>query len=463
MHDERNRELLDFSMRVALVTAGDYFSEYGGGQIYVRQLARALNGRGFDVHILGVAAGGRDEDRQSSPIDDAGVKVWNVSVNPIAGPSRSLALSRALQARLRDMISLIGPDVVHAHGWKAAIAFATRSLGMACFITAHHGGIVCPNGMLMNRDDRLCEVPTSPSACISCATHFVPGGPIWNRLLSAVADSGRIALAECFRNMRSVPYITPALKIPLTVADKIEEIAAISLPHCHVIAPSHAVERALLRNGLSRNQVVFLPHGSVEFGQLQSRPARLEGTLRLGYIGRIDRAKGLHVLMDALRLMPDPNAIVLHVFGTAATRREWRYLRDLEQRAKGLPVRWHGKVAHNRIAEAYELVDVLVFPSICTEAFGLSVSEAVLAGKTVVTSRCGGPEDIVREGVDGFVVDANDASALARRLQQLAADRSLLVQPERTVPHLLSVDAHVDALIALYRDALTTVSATNQA
>ncbi|MBK6436676.1 MAG: glycosyltransferase [Rhodanobacteraceae bacterium] len=80
-----------------------------------------------------------------------------------------------------------------------------------------------------------------------------------------------------------------------------------------------------------------------------------------------------------------------------------------------------------------------------------------------MTSRCGGPEDIVREGVDGFVVDANDASALARRLQQLAADRSLLVQPERTVPHLLSVDAHVDALIALYRDALTTVSATNQA
>jgi len=457
------RACSDNAMRVALIATGDYFSEYGGGQIYVRQLARALVARGFDVHVLGVAPGDQDDGRPSSPIDDAGVRVWKIAVNPGMAASRSLALSLDLQQRLTDTIGRVVPDVVHAHGWKAASAFATRSLGMVCFITTHHGGIVCPNGMLMDRHERLCEVPTSASACIPCATHFVPGGPIWNRLLSALSDSGRTALAERCRNMRSIPYVTPALKVPLAVADKIEEIAAISLPHCRVIAPSHAVELALLRNGLSRDQVVFLPHGSVATGMLQSGTARPDGTLSLGYIGRIDRVKGLHVLIDALRLTPDPNAFVLHVFGAAATRRERRYLKDLEQSAQGLPILWHGKVAHERIAEAYEQIDVLVFPSICTEAFGLSVSEAVLAGKTVVTSRCGGPEDIVREGVDGFVVDANDAPALARKLQQLAADRSLLVQPGRAAPHLLSVDAHVDALIALYRAASTTVSATDQA
>ena len=87
------------------------------------------------------------------PIDDAGVRVWNVGVNLDAAASRSLALSPNLQARLRDMISLVGPNVVHAHGWKAASAFATRSLGMVCFITAHHGGIVCPNGMLLIVDE----------------------------------------------------------------------------------------------------------------------------------------------------------------------------------------------------------------------------------------------------------------------------------------------------------------------
>ncbi|MBL0040314.1 MAG: glycosyltransferase [Xanthomonadales bacterium] len=437
-------------MRLALVASGTYFSEYGGGQIYVRQLARELCNRGIDVHVLAVEQGAHTEARQPVPVDDSGVRVWRIAMHPDVAIATSRVIAQTAGA-IGEAIGSIAPNIVHAHGWKAATARATYDLSLPCFITAHHGGIVCPNGMLMDHHERLCHVPTSPAACIRCATHFVPAGQIWNWVFSALPASRRTALANRCRTLPSIPYFTPALKVPLSVADKLEEIASISLPDCRVIAPSIAIERALLRNGLSRSQVMLLAHGSALPRVATNIRHNPDTKLRLGYIGRIDRVKGLHVLIDALKIMPDPGAFVLHVFGAAATRRELRYFNQLKHRSSGLPVIWRDKLAHERISEAYADIDVLVFPSICTEAFGLSVAEAVLAGKTVVTSRCGGPEDIVRDGVDGFIVNANDSAALAQRLQQLVVDRSLLVPLGHVAPHVLSVDAHVDALLDLYR------------
>ena len=63
-------------------------------------------------------------------------------------------------------------------------------------------------------------------------------------------------------------------------------------------------------------------------------------------------------------------------------------------------------------------IDVLAVSSI-QESFGLTVLEAFAAGTPVVSTRCGGPEEIIRHGIDGYLVPIGDADALAARIGEL--------------------------------------------
>jgi glycosyltransferase involved in cell wall biosynthesis len=66
-------------------------------------------------------------------------------------------------------------------------------------------------------------------------------------------------------------------------------------------------------------------------------------------------------------------------------------------------------------------VDVFVLSSI-SEGFSLATVEAMAAGKPVVVTRCGGPEEVIDDGRTGFLVPPADPEALASRICELLAD-----------------------------------------
>ena len=72
------------------------------------------------------------------------------------------------------------------------------------------------------------------------------------------------------------------------------------------------------------------------------------------------------------------------------------------------------------VARFYDAFDVLLLPSI-NEGTPVSVMESLAAARPVVATRVGGIPDVVRDGVDGFLVDSDDADALAAPLAELAA------------------------------------------
>lgn len=62
------------------------------------------------------------------------------------------------------------------------------------------------------------------------------------------------------------------------------------------------------------------------------------------------------------------------------------------------------------------------------EGFGLPVLEAMACGCVVVSTNCGGPSDIIKDGVNGFIVDVGDADAMVAKIKGLWADAELLQQ-----------------------------------
>jgi len=136
-------------------------------------------------------------------------------------------------------------------------------------------------------------------------------------------------------------------------------------------------------------------------------------------MGRLVPEKGFDLLLLAYaRIAGRHSDSVLTIYG------EGPLLYDLEAQAKSLGleqrVRFAGAVADPfaRLRAA----DLFVFSS-RTEAFGMALAEAMACGLPVISFDCpSGPREIIRAGVDGVLVPANDVAALASALDRLMSD-----------------------------------------
>jgi glycosyltransferase involved in cell wall biosynthesis len=148
------------------------------------------------------------------------------------------------------------------------------------------------------------------------------------------------------------------------------------------------------------------------------------------FVGRPDREKGVHVLLDAWRksgLTAPAAALALVGVGSDASH----LLGGGD--AAGPPAEAIGldPVTPAELRNVYAAADVLVLPSIRTRAFrepwGLVINEAMNRGLAVIASDAVGAAagGLVRDGESGLIVPAGDSDALARALRLLAADATL--------------------------------------
>lgn len=150
-------------------------------------------------------------------------------------------------------------------------------------------------------------------------------------------------------------------------------------------------------------------------------PARMPepARTRFLFVGRPAPEKGLDVLLAAWRasgLGPPRQALALV---------------GPERCERPAGVSALGALPPARLREVYAACDVLVVPSVPTPTFrepwGLVVNEAMDAGLAVIASDAVGAAagGLVRDGVNGLVVGAKDAGALAEAMRRLAADEAL--------------------------------------
>ena len=109
-----------------------------------------------------------------------------------------------------------------------------------------------------------------------------------------------------------------------------------------------------------------------------------------------------------------------------------------------------------RVREVYDDLDVLWVTS-QSESFGLTIVEEAACGVPVVSTRCGGPEEIVRDGETGYLVEIGDVEAFADRSARLLRDcelRAGIVRSAREEALRYRTVHNVDATIAVYAETM---------
>lgn len=183
-----------------------------------------------------------------------------------------------------------------------------------------------------------------------------------------------------------------------------------------------------LAEDLMTNRLVEIPHG-VDSQRFRPRPAPSDLFPRIGgaaatalFVGGLDRAhsfKGLPVLLKALTLTK--NVIGLVVVGTGELAESYRGLAVKLKVADR--VHFAGSVSTETLPDYYNATDVTVLPSTGPgEIFGLVLLEAMASEKPVIASNLPGVRSVVDDGINGRLVQASSAQALALALDEIVEE-----------------------------------------
>ncbi len=157
----------------------------------------------------------------------------------------------------------------------------------------------------------------------------------------------------------------------------------------------------------------------------------LEKKIRILYLARLEREKGIFETIDAVRILRERQIHVdLSIAGDGTTRIEVEnYVQGIEV-LRGF-VKFLGYVRKQSKSDAFANHDIYCFPSYFGEGMPNSVLEALAFGMPVITCSVGGLADIFHDGTMGAFVPPQDPIAIADKIEKFILDREKMAATAR--------------------------------
>ena len=403
-------------MRILQVVHGYPPEKRGGAELVTASLAQALVRRGHEVTVLARTAAAAAEEfsvRQAVP-DTDGVRVVRI-VNNLSHASHFRLeydhpfLDEAFQRVLTDT----RPDVVHVQHvihLSGSVLRSAAQLGYPVVLSLHDFFFACARIHLMDNHSRLCPGPDRGERCIACLHR------------ETTAEEAR----RRFRYFAQLLHIPQRVIVPSRfLADRTSELFPFLEPRLQVLAPGVTPVQGVRASSPQAARMAALPE------QMQPEDRKHREPMRVLYIGALVPHKGPHLLIQAVRVQAvrgvPAGSLTVSLYGERAAA--WNaYADQLEADAADLPVRFCGTYAHDELRAILARHDVLVVPSLCEETFSLVTREALQAGLPVIAARRGALPEVIRDGVNGLLFEAENADDLRRCLERLRTDTRLREQ-----------------------------------
>lgn len=349
----------------------------GGAERSVQLLAEALARGGDQITVVTAA------QRPAATAEIGGVKVVTLAAGRawwLFGEARASRPWRKIQhlmdiynplveSAVRGVIRREMPEVVHTNnlqGLSVAVWRAARALRVPVVHTLRDYYLQCARAVC-HRDGGNCGRTCAPCVPFSIARRF------FSRTVAGVVGVSRFILQR-------------------------------HLDHGFF---RHAVVR----------EAVFNPVASVP-----ARRRSIGPVVTFGYLGRIERIKGVEPLVRAFAERRDQRWRLL-IAGTGQAHLVEHLKRQAERSPCGGQIQFLGWTdADDFLAQ----VDVLVVPSLWHEPLPRSALEAQARGVVVVGARRGGIGEVISDGVDGLLFEPEEPGSLARVVDRLLGRPDLL-------------------------------------
>ncbi|MBL9078691.1 MAG: glycosyltransferase [Planctomycetes bacterium] len=409
---------------VMLVMYG--WADSGGGTILPRAVARQLAAAGHRVSVVSAAA---RPDPALPPYavrreHEDGVDLFAIVNRPSdfldpQHPEREID-DPAVRTAFAALLDERRPDVVHfwnLHNLGLSLPGECRQRGIPTVLSSNNYWALCPRAYLFDAALRRCE-----------------GGSDDGKKCARCVGTPAAAPAHAARRRAAVRMLRGDIDVHLAVSQRVREL--------------------YVQNGDEPGHVRVLRQEPPEVAAIWQRTgsrraitAELRRPLRVGFFGSVLPHKGLHVLVQALQLLPEVPLVAVALGdadpGYAARLAELDRLRRLHL---------HGPYPPAALPELLATVDVVVVPSVWDDCAPYVVAEALAARCPVVGSAAGGIPDFVRAGHNGLLFPPGDAAALAACLRSFVQDPRQLGRMQAAIEPPRGLPAFTAELLAVYRE-----------
>jgi glycosyltransferase involved in cell wall biosynthesis len=238
-----------------------------------------------------------------------------------------------------------------------------------------------------------------PDGPIGWALKRVYGLPYLISLRGADVPSDEVKrFAKHYRLLR--PFIRGLWRdadATVAVSNGLREYASETVPDLRIEVIPNAIELS-----------VFTP----------PRQRQHNGPVRLLFVGRFNAFKNVEMLLETVSQLKKSGVDNFELQLVGEGERRANLERSVVEKGLTKHVRFLGWVDRKSLVELYRQADVFVTATLW-EGMPNTVLEAMACGLPVVGTRASGLAELVRDGVNGYLVDLNDRTALADRLADL--------------------------------------------
>jgi len=170
---------------------------------------------------------------------------------------------------------------------------------------------------------------------------------------------------------------------------------------------------------------IYKIYPAFNFYNKPKRKKRVDRIIKLLFVGTIYERKGLQYLIKAIQLI-NRDDFILDLIGSTTVDPE--YVKTLEYLVNSThlqsKVKFHDNVSDSELHQYFSNADIFIMPSIW-EGYGMAIIEAQYNGLPVIASEIGGIVEIIKDGVNGYLVPPKNINMLANRIKQLLEDSEL--------------------------------------
>ncbi|GAP08604.1 glycosyltransferase [Anaerolinea thermolimosa] len=427
----------------------------GGTEKMAHRLARSFTARGHSVEVAAVDSVGTQEEALlcQTEVED-GVTVHRLHLNErnLVRPLGLNFCNTAIQQWFREHIRSDRPDVVHllsGYLTTGCVLDAAFEADIPSVITLVDFWMMCPLITLLRSDGQLCSEPVEPARCVWClralqrryrlVDQWLGGLP--GAFFTYLGKTGMLGKHPGYREEER--WIRQRREFNRRLLQKVDV----------VITQSRFFEEKLKEYDMLPRRMIYAPYGLEKSNHREGSGSQGKSEkFRIGYLGQIAAHKGVHVLVEAYRLLNlPPGRAELRLYGDLGT---WpSYVRSLRTLARGREdVLFLGPFPGHEIGRIMDECDVIVTPSIWYENHPTVILEAFDHGKPVIASDLGGMIEMVRHGVDGFLFEAGNPRSLAEQLRKLIEDPFLYERLRAGIQPVRRLDEEVTDLELLYME-----------